>query len=35
MEKFASALAWIQLVTAYDIIFFVVCFLLIDYVLEV
>lgn len=35
MEKFASALAWIQLVTAYDVIFFVVCFLLIDYVLEV
>jgi heme exporter protein B len=35
MEKFSSAVAWIQLVTAYDIIFFVVCFLLIDYVLEV
>lgn len=35
MENFASALAWIQLVTAYDVIFFVVCFLLIDYVLEV
>jgi heme exporter protein B len=35
MEKFSSALAWIQLVTAYDVIFFVVCFLLIDYVLEV
>ncbi|WP_066060651.1 heme exporter protein CcmB [Neobacillus soli] len=35
MEKLASAIAWIQLVTAYDVIFFVVCFLLIDYVLEV
>ncbi|GHI01009.1 heme exporter protein CcmB [Neobacillus kokaensis] len=35
MEKLASALAWIQLITAYDVIFFVVCFLLIDYVLEV
>ncbi|MFZ7945203.1 MULTISPECIES: heme exporter protein CcmB [Bacillaceae] len=35
MEKLPSAIAWIQLVTAYDVIFFVVCFLLIDYVLEV
>ncbi|EKN69864.1 cytochrome c-type biogenesis protein CcmB [Neobacillus bataviensis LMG 21833] len=35
MEKLSSALAWIQLVTAYDVIFFVVCFILIDYVLEV
>ena len=35
MEKISSAIAWIQLVTAYDVIFFVVCFLLIDYVLEV
>ncbi|MDQ1145100.1 heme exporter protein B [Bacillus sp. SORGH_AS 510] len=35
MEKFSSALAWIQLVTAYDVIFFVICLLLIDYVLEV
>ncbi|AZU63285.1 heme exporter protein CcmB [Neobacillus mesonae] len=35
MEKFSSALAWIQLITAYDVIFFVVCFLLIDFVLEV
>ncbi|MBT2656546.1 heme exporter protein CcmB [Bacillus sp. ISL-18] len=35
MEKISSAIAWIQLVTAYDLIFFVVCFLLIDYVLEV
>ncbi|MCH6266669.1 MULTISPECIES: heme exporter protein CcmB [Neobacillus] len=35
LDQFSSALAWIQLVTAYDVIFFVVCFLLIDYVLEV
>jgi heme exporter protein B len=35
MEKLSSALAWAQLVTAYDVIFFVLCFLLIDYVLEV
>lgn len=35
MEKLSSAIAWIQLVSAYDVIFFVVCFLLIDYVLEV
>ncbi|MDP4087457.1 MAG: heme exporter protein CcmB [Bacillota bacterium] len=35
MEKFSSALAWIQLVSAYDVIFFVLCFLLIEYVLEV
>jgi len=35
LEKISSAIAWIQLVTAYDVIFFVVCFLLIDYVLEV
>ncbi|WP_160721603.1 heme exporter protein CcmB [Bacillus sp. USDA818B3_A] len=35
MEKLSSAIAWIQLVAAYDVIFFVVCFLLIDYVLEV
>ncbi|MDR4948543.1 heme exporter protein CcmB [Neobacillus cucumis] len=35
MEKLSSAIAWIQLVTAYDVIFFVVCCLLIDYVLEV
>ncbi len=35
MDKFESALAWIQLVGAYDVIFFVVCLLLIDYVLEV
>jgi heme exporter protein B len=35
MEKVSSALAWIQLVSAYDVIFFVLCFLLIEYVLEV
>lgn len=35
IEKISSALAWIQLISAYDVIFFVLCFLLIDYVLEV
>jgi heme exporter protein B len=35
IEKLPSALAWIQLVSSYDVIFFVLCFLLIDYVLEV
>jgi heme exporter protein B len=35
MSKLSSALAWTQMVTAYDVIFFVVCILLIDYVLEV
>jgi heme exporter protein B len=35
MSKLPSALAWTQMVTAYDVIFFVVCFLLIEYVLEV
>ncbi len=35
MSKLSSALAWTQMVTSYDVIFFVVCFLLIDYVLEV
>ncbi|MBI0576294.1 heme exporter protein CcmB [Neobacillus cucumis] len=35
MSKLSSALSWTQMVTAYDIIFFVVSFLLIDYVLEV
>ncbi len=35
MEKFSSALAWIQLISAYDVIFFVLCYLLIEYVLEV
>ena len=35
MDKVKSAMAWIQLVSAYDVIFFVLCFLLIEYVLEV
>lgn len=35
MSKLSSALAWTQMVTAYDVIFFVVAILLIDYVLEV
>lgn len=35
MSKLSSALAWMQMVTSYDIIFFVVSLLLIDYVLEV
>lgn len=35
MDKVKSALAWIQLISAYDVIFFVLCFLLIEYVLEV
>lgn len=35
MEKLSSALAWVQLVSSYDVIFFVLCFLLIEYVLEV
>jgi heme exporter protein B len=35
MSKLSSALSWTQMVTAYDVIFFVVSFLLIDYVLEV
>lgn len=34
-EKMPSAISWIQLIAAYDVIFFVLCFLLIDYVLEV
>lgn len=35
MEKLPDAIAWIQLIAAYDVIFFVLCFLLIEYVLEV
>lgn len=35
VDKISSALAWIQLISAYDVIFFVLCFLLIEYVLEV
>lgn len=34
-EKISSAMAWIQLISAYDVIFFVLCFILIEYVLEV
>jgi heme exporter protein B len=34
-EKMPDAIAWIQLIAAYDVIFFVLCFLLIEYVLEV
>jgi heme exporter protein B len=35
IEKLSSAMAWIQLISAYDVIFFVLCFLLIEYVMEV
>ncbi|WP_053367093.1 heme exporter protein CcmB [Bacillus sp. FJAT-27245] len=35
IEKLPTAIAWMQLIGAYDVIFFVLCFLLIDYVLEV
>jgi heme exporter protein B len=35
IEKLPDAMAWIQLIAAYDVIFFVLCFLLIEYVLEV
>jgi heme exporter protein B len=35
MEKLPTAISWMQLVAAYDVIFFVLCFLLIEYVLEV
>lgn len=35
IEKLPDAIAWIQLIAAYDVIFFVLCFLLIEYVLEV
>ncbi len=35
MEKLPDAIAWMQLIAAYDVIFFVLCFLLIEYVLEV
>lgn len=34
-ENMASAIAWIQLIAAYDVIFFVLCLILIEYVLEV
>ncbi|RHW41106.1 transcriptional regulator [Neobacillus notoginsengisoli] len=35
IEKLPTAIAWMQLIAAYDVIFFVLCFLLIEYVLEV
>ncbi|WP_042458268.1 heme exporter protein CcmB [Neobacillus dielmonensis] len=35
MSKLSSALAWTQMVTSYDVIFFVISLFLIDYVLEV
>ncbi|NHM32207.1 heme exporter protein CcmB [Neobacillus terrae] len=35
IEKLSSAMAWIQLISAYDVIFFVLCFILIENVLEV
>ncbi|OCA91061.1 transcriptional regulator [Bacillus sp. FJAT-27225] len=35
IEQLPSAIAWMQLIAAYDVIFFVLCFLLIEYVLEV
>jgi heme exporter protein B len=35
IEKLPDAIAWIQLIAGYDVIFFVLCFLLIEYVLEV
>lgn len=35
MSKISSAMAWMQMVTAYDVIFFVVSLFLIEYVLEV
>jgi heme exporter protein B len=35
MSKLSSAMAWMQMVTAYDVIFFVVSLFLIEYVLEV
>jgi len=35
MSKLSSAMSWTQMVVSYDVIFFVVSLLLIDYVLEV
>ncbi|MDF2946694.1 MAG: cytochrome c-type biosis protein CcmB [Bacillales bacterium] len=34
-DKFASAISWMQLITAYDLIIFVACFILYEYVQEV
>jgi heme exporter protein B len=35
IQKLHDAIAWLQLIAAYDVIFFVLCLLLIEYVLEV
>lgn len=35
IEKLPSAIAWIQMIAAYDVIFFVLCLILSEYVLEV
>jgi heme exporter protein B len=35
IEKLANAISWIQLIGAYNVIFFVLCVLLFEYVLEV
>lgn len=34
-ENMASAYSWMKLMAAYDLVFFVICFLLFEYVLEV
>ncbi|WP_017755881.1 heme exporter protein CcmB [Calidifontibacillus oryziterrae] len=34
-ENIASAYSWMKLMTAYDLVFFVICFILFEYVLEV
>ncbi|MCT8136338.1 heme exporter protein CcmB [Anaerobacillus sp. CMMVII] len=35
LEQIASAISWMQLMGAYNLIFFVLCFILFEYVLEV
>lgn len=35
IENLSSAISWMQLMAAYDLIFFVLCFLLFEYVVEV
>lgn len=35
VEQIASAISWMQLMGAYNVIFFVLCFILFEYVLEV
>lgn len=35
IEQIASAISWMQLMGAYNVIFFVLCFILFEYVLEV